>query len=805
MTVEKGTLKKIKKGFRVVLPTKKGSTDYAIPDKAFCFRADDGQDGLEVDVERDAQKRIVKVTIPGKTEVAPSPVGGHADHGRAPDRGRGRGGSRGRGGRPTRNYGGHGQPPALKDLSKASPSVLGLPFHNPYTFLSFSDKAPTRRQPTPLTADELPDQRDRLTGILELHVTTQSPLLTCKPDPIQDKDGHKTYSVLRIGPDVIVPATGIRGALRTLMTIITGGTLAYMNPHAYLCQGRDVNLGPAGLSSPPGTPKNAFLAEVVRPGTAYRSGIIQVGDTTLVKLVDLEQCYRRKFKDERKPKARRLWVQLDSGGRPRTITSTRTAETPWQLKLSGRPINLKGKREGLFLAGKTTIELPPEIWADYSGRNAHGERVELKKGDLVWIEPKDPDANQVTKPDQVASLQWARWGKRGQAVKDKVPQYTFPDYVQSDRMVDEITDLFGQVSPDREKQATAFAARVRPDNLVFFDAAEKVERVTLAPLQPPHPGCIAFYRDNDDPDQISEADRLRGYKVYRTTRERGADAPWKYEVQGVYDQQGKLKTTLQKVNKTCDLVPEGMTGTLRIAFRSLTERELALLCQACHVPWRLGGGKPLGLGLCNVLITNLLDEDGAQMQIPGWNIEKDSSGAIRLDGWEQLVQDLQPRVRMWAASQQPVERLRYPRAVTANNFGKTRGGHAWFQRHAAPRKVTKRGDGQRETGLEPMHVGGALLQQIKTTAQAIDQRMPLIAAQVLPLFDPEDPLADVLYGYDAFPSATEDGQRPRRTIYHQIEPFDPGTHVTGQERSEGNQGKNAQFRKDQKRERTDNG
>jgi hypothetical protein len=69
------------------------------------------------------------------------------------------------------------------------------------------------------------ETEDRFTGILELEVTTRSPLLTCNPSAIKEEYGHKTYEALTIGDDVIVPATGIRGSLRTLLPVLTGGTL----------------------------------------------------------------------------------------------------------------------------------------------------------------------------------------------------------------------------------------------------------------------------------------------------------------------------------------------------------------------------------------------------------------------------------------------------------------------------------------------------------------------------------------------------------------------------------------------------
>ena len=116
----------------------------------------------------------------------------------------------------------------------------GSAFHNPYTFIPFSnqqglDPVP----PTPLTADEEADG-NRFTGILRLKITTKSPLLTCNPEPEREdqKTGHKTYRAMAIGKDVIVPASGIRGSLRSLMTVLTGSSLGYLDQHLHLCQQR---------------------------------------------------------------------------------------------------------------------------------------------------------------------------------------------------------------------------------------------------------------------------------------------------------------------------------------------------------------------------------------------------------------------------------------------------------------------------------------------------------------------------------------------------------------------------------------
>ncbi len=804
MTISKGKLKKASKGFQVTLPSKKGSADHQIPMNAACFRPEDASDGLEVDVERDAKNRIVKVTIPGKPEAIPVSANQSGGPGSSARGGKFSAGSHGRGyGRPQRRS--SSQQSALQKLPKAAPKVLGSSFHNPYTFLPFPSKSATRLAVTPLTVDELAGESDRYTGVIELAITTQSPLLTCHPEPVKEQNGHKTYEALRIGPDVIVPATGVRGSLRTLMTILTGGTLGYLNEEAFLVQGRDLNLGPAGPNSPPGTPDKPFLAEVVRPGSSQRSGIVQLGETKLVSAEDLKRLWDIQSSRMLKPKT--LWAAIGSDGRPTAVSETRSASTPWKLKLSGQPVNQKkGKREGAFLASNQTLEIPSDLWADFSGRNTHGDVKELRKGDLVWLEPASPNLQRIQKPEDVRSIQWARWGRKGESLKEHIRtrfKHILPDYLQTDGLVDEVTNLFGQVSPKRGTKVRELAARIRPENLVFFDCAQKVDRVALAPLAPPHPGCIAFYRDNKNPDDIGQQDSLRGYKVYRTTKEQGTQAPWKFEVQGVYGEKGELSSPQQKVNKTCDLLRSGLTGKLRIAFRALSKRELALLLQACAVPWRLGGGKPLGLGLCQVQVTNLIDEYGQALEVPGWTNERQSDGQLSILGWQEECQNIQGRVQMWTASQQPVDKLRYPRAVMDNDSRKARGGHSWFQRHALPRMTTSKDSTVREKGLQPLHIDDPLKTKAVNAGQTLDQQNPMVAGQLLPPFDPSNPQSDLLFGYDLIKAESRQEERPNRKVHLDLVPFDPSSHVTGKEASEGSHGKDAKFRDRQKKDRTE--
>jgi hypothetical protein len=376
--------------------------------------------------------------------------------------------------------------------------------------------------------------------------------------------------------------------------------------------------------------------------------------------------------------------------------------------------------------------------------------------------------------------------------------------------VDEVTDLFGQVprkdlvreakpfsnweqpTPEQPGPAGPFAARVRPENLVFANAATNgalIRAVTLAPLAPPHPGCAAFYRDQDEPSLVANGRTgLRGYKVYRNTQQQGEAAPWHFAQQAVYDDRGVAKSAQQKVNKTVDLLQADRAGTLRIACHSLSRREVALLLVACGVDWRLGGGKPLGLGHCRVTKLRLLDETGQELGLMVRTA--DAPAPIPAAYAAEVDAELALRVQFWQASQEPIGNLRYPRAVIENRNKKSRGGHVWFGRHANPRKIVA-SDGLPK-GLEVMYIGGGLAAKLGRT---------IIAPQVLPRLDPDHPDVDVLYGYDLFVGEDDEWvelAKNRQTIVKKIDVFDPIARARAQDRSGGSQGQNRERRREER-------
>ncbi len=686
--------------------------------------------------------------------------------------------------------------------NRADATCLGESFHNPYTFIPFPDQPLGERvEPTALSIDEV--EKDRFTGVLDLQVELLSPLLTSEAQPYQgQKENHQKYHALCIGNDVVLPATGVRGSLRTLMSILTGGTLGYVDEEAWLCQGRDARLGPRNPKTrEPHIPQNPILAEVIQPGGVNKSGRIRMGTTRLVKLQQLDGLCGQDLVNRMRPEAGSTSGSIYVDEQMNHHSLNWSDVTPWRVKLSGRPINLKGKREGLFLSNGREIQLPASFWAAYAGRNRHGDFPELRPGDLVWVQPKTPDTREeeILDSTHIESIQWARWGRKGERLLEAVSRYhpdQLPDCFNPDGKVDEVTNLFGQVPRDTlvkdvsafqgksGKPAAAFAARIRTGNLIFPGGKSNLETsLVLAPLAPPHPGCSAFYRQPKAGREASFADevkngdfKLRGFKVYRT--QKPTDRPWDFSQQGVCTGDGKIDTQREKkVNKTVDLL-KGGTGHLRLSLRGLNDRELALLLAACSVDWRLGGGKPFGLGHARIRRATLLrlDDDGnlnpepdGQM-VHGENLK--SSIPARFRNALETTPDIWERLALYQTSQVPVEKLRYPRAAVCNNKKVNRGGHVWFNRHASPHKSGHQNE--EPQGLEILHVS-------REATGILQGKAPGISAQPLPLLQKGRPEADVLYGYDLYSddnpgSGYREDSKGTAKPQKRLEGFDPNRH-----------------------------
>lgn len=614
--------------------------------------------------------------------------------------------------------------PIGSNQTAANPEVYGEPFHNPYTFIPFPDHAPERHKPTPLSMDEI--EKDRLTGVMDITVRTCAPLLSTE-DKEKDaqKQGIQLLKARRIGRNYFVPASSMRGVLRTLTGIISGSALDYIDDNLWLCQGRDLQLSGPG--------KKIYLAKVVKAGDAYHDGIVRFGEARLVKDPALNIDHLRREYDGTGRDTKELWIDDPDSDHP-DKASRFDPSHPYRVKVSGRKVNSRGiPHEGAFKQEEAReITLRKELWLDYQGRNRHGVRPELRNGDLVWLQPYN-DEEGIKDGGQVKSIQWARWGREGKNFKQQLTKhgygYMLPDSdpERKDKKVDITSDLFGSVSLSTDTYS-AFASRVRPDNLVF-EIGTNVTSYDMAMLSSPHPGCVAFYMDNNNLDEISLEDLPKGYKVYRTTKERGKDAPWNYSVQPIF-KDGRPMPFESVQDKTCraELVNEGSVGHFKLSFRSLTKEEFALLLLVLSCDLRIGGGKPFGLGHVVVTQVDAYDENGDRILA----YAPKQKASVPPEYADAVSSQYFKRAELYCKTQEPVDKLRYPRAM--NDKGNQRGGMCWFALHASVRKNTSKGLGTQWVSDYPDNEALNGLQQIR--------------AQGLPRFDPLNPAADMLFGYD---------------------------------------------------------
>ena len=606
------------------------------------------------------------------------------------------------------NSGKNGNQP-VSNAAAQDPSILGNPFHNPYTFISFPSEKPERHAPTPLTIDEL--ETERKTGFVDLEIETLSPLLVPEHN---DKKDQTVVSAMRIGKNVIVPASSIRGTLRNLTAIISGSALDYVDDNLWLCQGRDAKLDDKFT-------QYRYLAEVIVPGDSSKDGIVRFAKAELVESKKLKIFDDRQRKDYSEGKLE-MWID-DPAADYVSISRKQDPSHPWRVKLSEKKVGDRNRNyhDGAFRPEEAReITLRANLWKDYLGRHRNANHKELRKGDLVWLEPNVFNG-QIHDGGDVKSIQWARWGRTGVNFKENLQRilgHMLPDSIKNDGKVDITSDLFGSIPiPEDGEEASyeAFAARIRPENLIFENPETFWNE--MPPLSSPHPGCKAFYVENQDLDDISLLDPPRGYKVYRTSKHTSAnEAPWKYLTQPVFVSPNAPKPFSEMKNnaKKCELLQQNAAGKLRISFRALNEKELALLLLVLSCDLRIGGGKPLGLGHCIVKNIRVYDEDLQKL----YDYQPDKHSVP--NDLSVHVQKYFNRAKCYCKTQEPVEMMRYPRAINGNQ----RGGMCWFSKLAVAKKDSQKG-----------------LQVFRWEGKEIK-------AQVLPVFDPSNPESDQLFGYD---------------------------------------------------------
>lgn len=541
-------------------------------------------------------------------------------------------------------------------------------FLNPYNFVRYlSEPHPPLNDPdAQLLGRCAPPPHDRyvgLTGRITCTVETVTPLFISdshkvEKSNIQLENGriveHKKYRFFQYEGQDAIPATSLRGMIRSVFEIVTNSPFSVFNSEERLeyriepVEARHFKPGIVRSLPKDGKQGTIALCKEAKVGAYY--------DKPEKNLLDPrdwrngEEAYAIVVK-----KKDTLRVDmLDATRSQELVNDGRPIRHGW-LKVTGATIDSKRNESFFYFSGNPkqaqTVSFDSEREADYNSvLTAQLERDDFKSqiqnkrltpGDLVYVE-LEPDDKTVR---HIALVRVARLRYR-HAIGDLLPEHLKPstEYDQLDmasRLFGWVRDAHGDSRGSTDmSERVAYAGRLRFSHATLTKDGDKGvydQELSLAILGSPNPTTTLFYLQkkngswNDKQRTTPNAaetigydadNQLRGRKVYR----HHGDALNRQE----YERAGQQKQDHQ--NRTvCGVRVPGNIFQFTIDFHNLAPVELGTLLwvlqlsdEKCY--YRLGYAKPLGFGSVRLRV----DEDEIQLLDTNQRYERlDSKGGWR--------------------------------------------------------------------------------------------------------------------------------------------------------------------------------
>lgn len=529
------------------------------------------------------------------------------------------------------------RPRASRDRAAASQSP-GFDFVNPYNFVRLG-KVGQKSGHVSLASFK------GLSGRLTCKLTTHTPLFT--PDPLSiEVDGGEAprrMRFFRIGEKPAIPATSIKGMVRSVIEAVTGSCLSqfdetaldYRSTRGGFKAGKVISL-PGGGN--PGIIEEMSCAWVNMPGVndpvrtpggnipiARLSNAHMNGQTVYVKVKTISQYMTSRGRMINLP------FHIVTG----ISDSPQTGYIKGYLRITGKTVPNK-KRERVFFEldnprrfefGKEEVE----EYEDILGKQLENARSrgldlgvssnKLSVGDLVYFEVDPVGTGRVRRIFRVEMPRMRYQRSRG----DLLPPRYHPC-----RDIGELCPacrLFGTVAKEAEEEAErkALAGRVSfSDAFLASESKEpRFEKKFLRVLSSPKPTSCNFYlvdpanhakvRNYDGVAVTGPRGQLDGGDVGRVSL-RGRKFYWHQKYDGTLErytaseEQLREAGQLQMTSEVELLLPEA-TFEFTVDFVNLEEEELGLLLWGLELekgigekPMRhkLGMGKPLGLGSVSI-------------------------------------------------------------------------------------------------------------------------------------------------------------------------------------------------------------
>jgi CRISPR-associated protein (TIGR03986 family) len=508
-------------------------------------------------------------------------------------------------------------------------------FLNPYNFVRYlpAPNPPAGDADAQLLARCVPPPHDRyvgLTGRIVCRLEAVTPLFISDSHDVRVTtvtltDGrqveHKSYRFFQYDDRDAIPATSLRGMVRSMFEAVTNSPFSVFNGDERL----EYRLDPAEARRfKPGIMRS--LPEGDQPGVIALCEEAKVGayydDPTRNLLDDSWTCGEEAYAIVGKTKNNVPVVEMLARDRRAPADDGRPVRQGW-VKVTGQTIDTKRNESFFYFIGDPararTITFDTEREADfntilhaqlYERREDFHSQIQnerLTVGDLVYVEPDPQDG---TRARNIALARVARLRYRN-AIGDLLPDHLRPSE-QYDRL-DIASRVFGWVKGTRDDDRAArvaYAGRVRFSHAPLAADGDKgvyKDELTLAILGEPKPTTTLFYLQKAE-GEWNEVDR----KTPNAAETIGYDGPNLLRGRKVYRHHGAAldRQEYERAEHRHDHQNRSVRGVrapgnvfeFTLDFHNLAPVELGVLIWVlqtmgaegcCH---RLGYAKPLGFG-----------------------------------------------------------------------------------------------------------------------------------------------------------------------------------------------------------------
>lgn len=540
-----------------------------------------------------------------------------------------------------------------KQKDKKWMEETSVKFINPYSFVKFPEKA---------VRSTVTDGK-KLTGSITCWIYTETPIFIPDTEQVQreGKDGHKVYDFFSYdGKTPIIPGSSIRGMVRSLFETVTDSCVHRINDS--LLSARDPLSGSPGILSKEGDKWKLYKAK--RYSILDNRCILdKKGEKWRIKLETEEDWYENgetiQFQSDGKNILR--WRKKQDGketnddGENDIFCLTGTLLL-WEDFEKKKKHSVFQKKEYLAEIEQEKIDLLKETITMYYENNKDVEKrfyensgyMELLENGCnvpVWYK----ESNGIYYFSPACIGRWVLNNKIRDFLGDLMP-------CSSRNSLCEACALFGMVKEDFNGITNSIGSKLRFSDGILEDSFENIfvedgKYIELKPLASPHITAMEFYtkrpqRKNGKADiwnydysinyncrgqqknEIIEVESsfLNGRKYY-----------WHHPISVVEEQCYKKnqedKNDNKKVNISAKLVNRGKKFKFTVYYDGITNEQrqklLWVLClgenrEDSNYCYKLGHGKPIGLGSVKIVIDDVKERQFSLNQYQYKSISRDS-------------------------------------------------------------------------------------------------------------------------------------------------------------------------------------